>query len=55
MQSGERRIDVSAAYWIVLDEARLPELEAILRRFKSRSTQEAIYLEVEHNVDIRLL
>lgn len=55
MQSGDRKMDVSAVYWIVLDKERLSELETILRRFKSKTIQEAIYLEVEHDVDIRRL
>ncbi|MEW6366266.1 MAG: hypothetical protein AB1714_16695 [Acidobacteriota bacterium] len=55
MQTGDRKMDVSAAYWIVLDEECIPELEGILWRFKSRTTQESIYLEIEHNVDMRLI
>jgi hypothetical protein len=55
MDSGQRRQDTSALYWIVMDEKKLPELEEILRRFKARADQEAIYLEVEHRVDVRFL
>ena len=55
MESGERRIDTSAAYVVIVDEGDLEELEEILRRFKAKTTQEAIFLEVEHDVDLRLL
>jgi len=55
MEGGEQRIDTSAAYMVVLPEDQLDELIAILRRFKADTTQEAIYLEVEHDVDLRLV
>lgn len=55
MQDGEQRIDTSAAYMLILPKDQLEELEEILRRFKAKTTQEAIYLEVEHDVDLRLL
>lgn len=55
METGERKQDTSALYWIVMDEKKLPELETILRRFKARANQEALYLEVEHRVDVRFL
>ena len=55
MQSGERKFDTSAAYIVLLSEEQVADLEEILRRFKARTTQEAIYLEIEHNVDLRLI
>jgi hypothetical protein len=55
METGEQRVDTSAAYMIILTEDQLGELEEILRRFKEKTTQEAIYLEVEHDVDLRLI
>ena len=55
MESGERRMDTSAAYMLVIPEDQLDELIAILQRFKAKTTQEAIYLEVEHDVDLRLV
>ena len=55
MESGERRIDTSAAYMVIVEEGDIAELEEILRRFKAKTTQEAIFLEVEHDVDLRLL
>jgi hypothetical protein len=30
-------------------------LEEILREFKKRTLQEKIYLEIQHNVDFRLI
>lgn len=55
MESGEQRIDTSAAYMLVVPEDQLDELVEILRQFKAKTTQEAIYLEVEHDVDLRLV
>jgi hypothetical protein len=37
------------------DEFRLPELEQVLRDFKSKTPQEAIYLEIHRDVEIRFL
>jgi len=48
-------MDTSAVYMIVLAEERLAELEAIIRDFKSKTQQESIFVEVEHNVDVRFL
>jgi hypothetical protein len=45
MKSGLRQVDTHAVYTIVLSEAQLPQLEAILQRFKAKTSQEAIYLE----------
>jgi NADPH-dependent ferric siderophore reductase len=47
--------DVCNSYMLVTDEARIPELEAILREFKAKTTQEAIYLEIQRNVDVRFI
>jgi len=55
METGVRQTDVSAAYMVILEEEDLPLLEAILKRFKVKTTQEAIFLEVVTDVDIRLL
>lgn len=53
MTSGERKTDTSAAYMVILPDERLADLEEILHRFKAKTEQEAIYLEVEHDVDFR--
>lgn len=55
METGDRKIDVSAVYSVILPASRVSELETILRAFKRRTLQEAIYLEVEHQVDVRFL
>ena len=47
--------DESNAYAVVTDEDRVPEVESILRDFKARTTQEAIYFEVQYNTDVRFL
>jgi hypothetical protein len=38
MESGERQVDTSAAYVVVLDEDQVPELEALLKRFTAGTT-----------------
>jgi hypothetical protein len=55
MADGSQAIDESEAFAVVFDEARLPELEQVLLAFKGKTLQEAIYLEVQHNVDVRFL
>ena len=55
MADGTRARDESRAYALLLDEARVPELEELLRNFKNKTQQEAIYLEIQHNVEIRLV
>jgi hypothetical protein len=55
MVDGTRVIDEHRAYAILMDESRLPELEEALREFMAKTTQEAIYLEVQYNVQMRLV
>ena len=45
----------NTAYAIILDESRVDELEQVLRDFKNKTTQEAIYLEVQHNIEFRFV
>lgn len=52
---GTQSLDKSAAYIAVVDEDRLGDLERILLDFRSKTLQEAIYLEVQHGVDFRFL
>jgi hypothetical protein len=47
--------DECNSYMVVMPDERLPELEQVLREFKAKTTQEAIYLEVQHDVDVRLI
>ncbi len=55
MKSGIQALDESGAYVVVLDEMRVPELEQVLRDFKSKTSQEAIYLEIQRDVDVRFI
>ncbi len=55
MTDGTRAIDDHRAYAVITDDAGLIEIEAVLKRFKSKTTQEAIYLEVQYNVEMRLI
>ena len=55
MADGTQKRDECAKYTVVLDGRRLRALERILRRFKTKTLQEAIYLEILRNVDFRLL
>jgi biopolymer transport protein ExbD len=48
-------LDESGAYFVVLDESRIAELEQALRDFKAKTQQEAIYLEIQRDVDVRLI
>lgn len=54
MTTGERQLDTSVVYSIVISAHQLPELRRILLRFKARTSQEAIYVEINHDVDRRL-
>jgi len=55
MADRTQSLDRSAVYMVVLDEDRVGDLERILLDFKSKTLQEAIYLEVQHGVDFRFL
>jgi hypothetical protein len=55
MADGSQSLDESAAYLVVLEETRLGELEQILREFKNKTSQEAIYLEIQRDVEVRFI
>lgn len=55
MSDGSRSIDKSHAYMVLIDEVDIPVLEEILRDFKSQAKQEAIYLEIRRNIDVRFI
>ena len=55
MTDGSRDIDDHRAYAVMTDEVGLVAIEYVLRRFKSKTTQGAIYLEVQYNVEMRLI
>lgn len=55
MADGSRALDEHYAYSILLDESRVPEVEEALREFKAKTTQEAIYLEVQYHVVMKFV
>lgn len=55
MADGNQALDEHEAYAVILDESRVSELEQILREFKSKTLQEAIYLEIQRDVDVRFI
>ena len=48
-------MDESGAYAVILDETRVEELKHVLRDFKNKTTQEAIYLELQRNIDFEFV
>ncbi len=55
MKDGTQALDRRAASVVVLEEGRVGESEAVLREFRSKTLQEAIYLEMQRGVDFRFL
>lgn len=55
MDDGMAKTDISAVYMVVIADEDLSLLEAILRRFKAQTTQEAVFMEVIRGVDIRFI
>jgi hypothetical protein len=55
MADGSQSLDESEAYVVVLEDARIGELEQVLRDFKAKTSQEAIYLEIHRDVDVRFV
>jgi hypothetical protein len=55
MADGTQSVDESEAYVVVLEESRIPELEQVLKDFKSKTLQQAIYLEIHRDVDVRFV
>ena len=55
MADGTQSLDESSAYVVVCDESRIAELEQLLRDFKSKTSQETIYLEIQRDVDVRFV
>jgi hypothetical protein len=55
MADGSQALDDSQAYVVVIEETDIPLLEQILRDFKAKTTQEAIYLEIQHHVEVRFI
>ena len=55
MAGGTKKIDTCQRYMVFLNDSCIGELEMLLREFKARTPQVAIYLEIQHDVDIRLI
>jgi hypothetical protein len=55
MVDGSRSDDSHIVFYVVLDEARLEELEGLLLDFKKATLQESICLEIQRNVECRFL
>ena len=55
MQTGEQSVDKSVVYHVILEKEQLYLLEQMLLKFKKKANQEAMYLEIEHQVDIRFI
>ncbi len=53
MPDGSQALDHSNEYTLLLDEDRLPELERVLRDFRGKTKQDAIYLEWTFDVNTR--
>jgi hypothetical protein len=55
MADGSQALDVSQKYSLVLDEARLGEVEEVLLAFKGKTLQEKMYLEIQRGIELRLI
>jgi hypothetical protein len=55
MTDGTRSLDDHRAYVVMTDDSRIGEIEDVQRWFKAKTTQEAIYLEVQYNTEMRLV
>ncbi len=55
MADGSQALDEHKAFKVILEEARVAELEEVLRDFKSKTKQESIYLEIQRDVDVRFV
>ena len=55
MASGLAVIDESAWYSVVIEESQISDVESVLRSFKEKTTQEAIYFEIQRDIDMRYI
>lgn len=55
LSDGSQIIDDSEAYMVIMEEELIFELERVLAEFKMKTLQEAIYLEINRDVDIRMI
>lgn len=54
MSDGSQSLDRNLSCAVVLDEVDRDELEAILRRFRAKTLQEEVYLEIQR-VEVRFI
>jgi len=55
MADGRQASDLHQKFTLLLDESRLSALEEVIRSFKAKTIQEAMYLEIQHGVEFRLI
>lgn len=55
MTDGSRAIDEHRSYAVITDEKVVDDIEGVLRRYKAKTTQEAIYLEAQYNIEMRFI
>src|SRR5438128_11740871 len=55
MAGGKESHDESQAYAVILDDSKLPELKQVLHTFKNKTTQEAVYLELDRDIEAQFL
>ena len=55
MADGSQAKDVHKKISLILDDSRLGELEEVLVDFKMKTSQETIYLEIQRDVELRLV
>src|SRR5260370_39254476 len=49
MPDGTQALDEHEAFVVILDPSRVGELEQVLREFRRKTLQAAIYLEIQHD------
>lgn len=55
MKTGERKLDTSVVYMVIIDDSDLNVLREIIHEYKANTSQEVILLELVHDVDVELL
>jgi hypothetical protein len=56
MPDGSEAVDIHRRYFVVMEEREIGDLEQILLTYyKNKTTQESIYLEIQYDVEVRLL
>ena len=55
MADGSQATEFHEKFTLVLDDSRSGELEEVIKGFKAKTTQETMYLEIQHAVELRLI